>query len=136
MELTHYRFESLSIQIKLGNFRPVLITAIYLLDVSLDIFQEFESLVNAINKANKESITIGDTTCDLLAPFYSHTKQLKILPRNCELTQLINEPTRVKASSKTVIDHIITKEIQYASDSGVIPCGMSDHDVVYMHVRN
>ena len=49
-----------------------------------------------------------------------------------ELTQLINEPTRVTASSKTIIDHIITNRIQYVSDSGVIRCGMSDHDVVYV----
>ena len=52
-DLMHYRFESLSIQIKLGNFRPFLITAIYLLDISLDVFQEFESFVNAIDKEIK-----------------------------------------------------------------------------------
>ena len=66
LDLMHYRFEFLSIQIKLGNFRPFLITAIYLPDVSLAVFQEFESLVNAIDKENKESIIIGDTNCDLL----------------------------------------------------------------------
>ena len=71
LDLMHYRLESLSTQIKLGNFKPFLITAIYLPDVSLDVFQEFESLVNAIDKENKESIIIGDTNCDLLTPFYS-----------------------------------------------------------------
>ena len=131
----HYRLESLSIQIKLGNFRPFLITAIYLPDVSMDVFQEFESLVNAIDKENKESIIIGDTNCDLLTPSYIHTKQLKTLLTKYELTQLINEPTRVTASSKTIIDHIITNRIQYVSDSGVLPCGMSDHDVIYMVKR-
>ena len=109
-DLMHYRLESLSIQIKLGNFRPFLITAIYLPDVSLDVFQEFESLVNAINKENKESIIIGDTNCDLLTPSYSHTEQLKTLLTKYDLTQLINEPTRATASSKTIIDHIITTE--------------------------
>ena len=59
LDLMHFRLESLSIQIKLGNFRPFLITAIYLLDVSLDVFQEFESLVNAIDKENKESIIMS-----------------------------------------------------------------------------
>ena len=132
LDLMHYRLESLSIQIKLGNFRPFLITAIYLPDVSLDVFQEFELLVNTIDKENKESIIIGDTNCDFLTPSYSHTKQLKTLLTKYELTQLINEPTRVTASSKTIIDHIITNRIQYVSDSGVIHCGMSDHDVVYM----
>ena len=64
-----------------------------------------------------------------------HTKHLKTLLTKYELTQLINEPTRVIASSKTIIDRIITSRIQYVSDGGVIPCGMSDHDVVYMVKR-
>ena len=64
MYLMHYRLESLSVQIKLGNFRPFLITAIYLPDVSLDVFREFESLVYAIDKENKESLIIGYTNRD------------------------------------------------------------------------
>ena len=102
-DLMHYRPESLSIQIKLGNFRSFLITAIYLPDVSLDVFQEFESLVNAIDKENKESIIIGDTNCDLITPSYSHTKRLKALLTKYELTQIINEPTRVTASSMSLL---------------------------------
>ena len=68
----------------------------------------------AIDKENKESIIIGDTNCDLLTPSYSHTKQLKTL------------------LTKTIIDHIITNKIQYVSNSGVIPSGMSDHDVWFI----
>ena len=68
----------------------------------------------------------------MLTPSYSHTKQLKTLLTTYEITQLINEPTRVTTSSKTIINHIITNRIQYVSDSGAIPCEMSDHDVIYM----
>ena len=116
----HSRLESLSVQIKICNFRPFLTTTIYLPNVSLDVFQEFESLVNVIYKEKKESIIIGDTIFDLLTPSYSHTKQLKTLLTKYELTQLISEPTRVTAFSKTIIDHI-TNRIQYVSDSGAIP---------------
>ena len=56
------------------------------------------------------------------------------IPNNLS-TQLTNEPTRVTTSSKTIIDHIITNRIQYVSDSRVIPCAMSDHDVIYMVKR-
>ena len=116
----HYRLKSLSVQIELGNFRLFLTTAIYLPDVSLDVFQEFESLVNVIDKENKKSIITGDTNFDLLNPSYSHTKQLKRLLTKYELTQFISEPTSVTAFSKTIIDHI-TNRIQYVSDIGVIP---------------
>ena len=125
----HYRLESLSIQLKLGNFRPFLITAIYLTDVSLDVFQEFELLVSAIDKENKESIIIGDRTVTCLPLPIAIPSNLKTLLTTYELTQLINEPTRVTTSSKTNIDHIITNRIQYVSDCGAIPCG---HDVIYM----
>ena len=73
LDLMHYRLESFSIQIKLGKFRTFLITVIYLPDVSLHVFQEFEALVHAIDKENKESIIIGDTNCDLLTLSYSPT---------------------------------------------------------------
>ena len=132
--------ESLSInkpygfKVPKGNFRPLVITSTYISDVSLDFFQEFESLVSAIDK---ESIIIRDTDHDLLTPSYSHTKQLQTFLTIYELKQLINEPTRVTTSSKTIIDHIITNRIQCVSDSGVILRGMSYHDVVYMvkHLR-
>ena len=41
----------------------------------------------------------------------------------------------VTASLITIIDYVTTNRIQYVSDSGVIPCGMSDHDVIYMVKR-
>ena len=41
-------------------------------------------------------------------------------------------PTRTTQDTKTLIDHIATNRPELASDSGVIPCGISDHDIVYM----
>ena len=87
--------ESLSIQITLGNFKPFIVTSVYLPDVSVDVFREVESLVRLLDKENIESIIIGDTDCDLLSPSYNHTKHLKTLMNNFELTQLIKEPTRI-----------------------------------------
>ena len=48
------------------------------------------------------------------------------------LTQIIDEPTRTTQDTKTLIDYIATNRPELASDSGVIPCGISDHDIVYM----
>ena len=36
------------------------------------------------------------------------------------------------ASTKTCIDHILTNTESKVVQSGVIPCGISDHDIVYM----
>ena len=45
------------------------------------------------------------------------------------------KPVRVTATTKTCIDHIITNRPVCVLDSGVLPCGISDHDAVFM-VKN
>ena len=49
-----------------------------------------------------------------------------------KLTQLIKEPTRTTSDTKTLIDHIIVSRTDMEWDSGVIPCGISDHDAIYI----
>ena len=56
-------------------------------------------------------------------------KHLKRFISAYKLTQLINEPTWTTATSQTIIDHIITSKPDCTLDSGVIHCGISDHDV-------
>ena len=46
--------------------------------------------------------------------------------------QLIAKPTRVTSDTRTLIDHITTNRKDNVSESDVIPCGISDHDAVYM----
>ena len=44
---------------------------------------------------------------------------------------LIIEATRTTADTNTLIDHIITNKPEQIITSGVLPCGISDHDVTY-----
>ena len=48
------------------------------------------------------------------------------------LVQLIKSPTRTTATTKTFTDHIITNRPESVSKSGVLSCGISDHDAVFM----
>ena len=48
------------------------------------------------------------------------------------MTQLIKEPARTTSDTKTLIDHIIVNRTDMVLDSGVIPCGISDHDAIYI----
>ena len=59
------------------------------------------------------------------------TTNLKRILNSFQLTQLIKEPTRTTATTKAIIDHIITNKPNMVSNSGVI-CGISDHDVVFL----
>ena len=47
------------------------------------------------------------------------------------LKQIITEPTRTTSDTATLIDHIGTNKSEHILDHGVIPCGISDHDVIF-----
>ena len=51
------------------------------------------------------------------------------------LVQLIKSPTRSTAFTKTVIDRTITHRPTSVYKSGVLSCGISDHDAVFMTKR-
>ena len=55
--------------------------------------------------------------------------------RRFPLTQLITEPTRTTDNTKTLIDHAVTNRPSQILDSGVIPCGIGDHDIIFV-LRN
>ena len=46
---------------------------------------------------------------------------------------MINQPTRATSEAKTIIDHMATNRPDAISHSGVIACGISDHDMVYLN---
>ena len=59
------------------------------------------------------------------------TKQLKAQFEMYQLSQLINEPTRITATSSTLIDHFITNKPEQICRSGVIHTGITDHSLIY-----
>ena len=80
---------------------------------------------------NKECITVGDINCNPLEPAKNCVKYINRIYRKHNLSQLIVEPTRTTSDTCTVIDHIVTNKPTCVSESGVIPCGISDHDVTF-----
>ena len=73
---------------------------------------------------------MGDSNCDFIRP-NNGTGHLKDLFDTYSLTQIIDEPTRTTQDTKTLTDYIATNRPE-ASDSDIIPSGISDHDIVYM----
>ena len=82
-----------------------------------------------------ESIIVGDTNCDYFDKSASDTSHLLKIINTFNLKQIICDYTRVTATTKTCIDHSITNRPACVLDSGVLPCGISDHDAVFM-VKN
>ena len=78
---------------------------------------------------------MGDLNCDLLCESNNSTKNLRRLLFTYGFSQLIKEPTRTTSNSRTIIDHIITNRTDLVSSSGIIYCGISDHDAVFMQKK-
>ena len=125
--------ESISIQLEIKYVKPIILSTLYRPPDSLvELFKPIKSLLMSIDQENKECIIVGDFNCDLLKPDKNNQKHIRRIYRSYGFKQLINKPTRTTSDSKTLIDHISTNRPECVSDSGVIACGISDHDIVYV----
>ena len=80
---------------------------------------------------------MGDLNCDLLSETISKSKHLVHIYNTYGLTQVTKETTRTTAETNTLTYYIVTNKKDNVADSGIIPCGICDHDLVYIirHVR-
>ena len=80
---------------------------------------------------------MGDLNCDLLSETISKSKRLVHIYNTYGLTQVIKEATRTIAKTNTLTYYIVTNKKDNIADSGTIPCGIGDHDLVYIisHAR-
>ena len=122
--------ESVTVQIKNGKFKPFFFTSFDRPPGKpVSYFSELESLFGRLKSQNKESIIMGDINCDLNTPLDNNTKHLNNILTSFDYSQLIKDATRTtKTTSITNMPDII-------SSSGVRPCGVSDHDVLFL-IRN
>ena len=75
---------------------------------------------------------LGDLNCDMLKTDEDSsvpTKKMKTLYELYQLSQLIDEATRVTMTTSSLIDHIVTNKPEKNSDFGVIHTGLSDHSL-------
>ena len=132
-ELISPELEAIAAKIKVGNYKPFIITSLYRPpDKPVSYFDSIRSLINALDTKGLEFIVMGDTNCNTMDKSDNDTKNLSKIVDSFNLKHLITDSTRVTASTKTCIDHILTNTESKVIQSGVIPCGISDHDIVYM----
>ena len=126
-------FESISIELEIKYVKPIVVTTVYRPPGScVELFHKIETeLITKIDAENKKCIFTGDMNCDMLKPRDNDNKNLKRIYNNYHFKQLITEPTRVTSDTSTIIDHISTNKPDRVLTSGIIPCGISDHDAVF-----
>ena len=77
-----------------------------------------------------EIYVVGDLNCNFLSKPHAkfHTSQLRDMLISFQMNQVLTEPTRVTAASKTLIDHSITNNKEkLLVQTGVYPLSISDH---------
>ena len=86
-----------------------------------------------INLMHNGKYILQESKNSLLTNTTPHTllKQYKHFLSNFGLNQIIKTPTRVTCETSTLIDHILTNSHEKISQSGVIDCGLSDHNVIF-----
>ena len=102
--------EMISIKVSKPNTSPFLLTTWYRPPKSShELFHQFETFLKKADSEYNEYYVLGDVHYDLMAAnLEAHTLKLIDILDIYQLTQLIDEPTRVTENSKTLIDHVIT----------------------------
>lgn len=80
-------------------------------------------------------IITGDLNLNRLKPDKREGKILRDLEDVHELSCLINKPTRITITSRTLIDVILTNKPEIFKESDVYDPGLSDHRMVYAVTR-
>ena len=133
IELDLPNLELITIRLAISHVKPILVTKGYRPpDSEVKLFDDFEEILRSLDAESHESIIMGDMNCDYLKPDNNNTKHIKRIFHTNGYTQMIGKPTRTTDHSKTLIDYMATNRPDCVSDQGVLPCGISDHDVIYM----
>jgi hypothetical protein len=84
-----------------------------------------------VDNENKEVYILGDLNCNLLDSNLSNVKMFQEIMQLYQLTQIIDDPTRVTKSTKSILDVCITSSLDKIIHSGVVHLGISDHSLIY-----
>ena len=136
-DLTDDNLETITLEISKPKAKPFLINSWYKPpNTTLEIFNAFEDLITRMDSGNKEIILLGDYNCDWSRldsnSANAQTNKLAGIAQTFQFQQLISDPTRITAHSKTLIDLAFTNKPELINGSGVIHLGISDHSLIYI----
>ena len=99
-------------------------------------FNYFESCVNLISRGGKHMYLLGDFNINLLSENDMLCNRFSSFLRTYSLYPLIDKPTRVCASSQTLIDNVFTNVIYDEFQSGILYSDISDHmPIIVIHKK-
>ena len=124
------------IQIQIKKHRSILLCVIYRPpDIGHSCLQEelFPKYVQA-RSLKKDIVLMGDANCDLLTK-NPKGEALSAFCACVNATQLIDEPTRVTKTTRSLLDVVIVSNQGVVKSSGVLQLTISDHFLVYVKLN-
>ena len=119
--------ENVVIRVCSASSNALIICCVYITPNSpVSWLAAFNNLINHLSCLNFPVVIMGNFNIDLL----ENIQFDKEIFMNFGLRQYINEPTRITAISKTLLDHIYSN-CQFISKSGSIELGIADHKATY-----
>lgn len=129
-DLEKDNIEAVWADILLPKTKPILVGSCYRPPKQNDFITLFESVLASF-RSDTEWFILGDLNiCFLNKKSVLYKNFIQILSI-FNLTQIVLEPTRITASSTSLLDHIICSHPDKIIQSGTLPVGLSDHLPVF-----
>ena len=128
--------EALWLEVHLAHCKQFLVGCVYRPPSSnVQYVEELCSMLIRVTDMAREVYVLGDFNIDWLSESCPLRKKLNSTALICNLTQMVNKPTRVHCNeagrtSATCIDHIFTNNIDLCSNAVSVTVGFSDHNIV------
>ena len=130
--------EALCIEVRKPNGKRIIISIWHrLLNSNSEIRDCFETLLQNTDKEDKEIMITGDYNIDLLpkGQLENQAKAAQKNPKHLQMSQLINQPTGITESTKTLIDLIICKtDDPKITTANVVGQGISEQ-ITYLSAK-
>ena len=126
--------EFLAIDIMMPKSKPIILGVGYRPPRDNMFYAKLEEVLSSCtNFVKQECYILGDFNTDVLAERNVLKNDFENFLRIFDLKQVITEPTRITDTSETAIDLICTYDVENISQSGVLPCKLSDHNVIFLY---
>ena len=116
--------------------QKILIGSVYRQPSDTNFFQNFQNFLEPICLRRTNILIVGDFNADLyfqqdVQKDMKHGKKLLGILKSFNLKNVIDQPTRISGTSKSMIDLVITTVTSKVRKHGVHNSGISDHHLVY-----
>ena len=120
------------LKIQVRNFRSFIICTAYRPPESpLSCFEtDFSDTLTSVVTLNKPVYILGDLNCNVLDVRDNEPNALLDFCTSFNLSQMVDKPTRITQSSRSLIDVILISSNTFIKKTKVVANSISDHDMV------